>query len=259
MSGRLKRVLAGLFRVTFVPVLFCLALWLGGLFWFAATIPQDRNTAAIDTATDAIVVLTGGSRRLRAGLELLQADRARKLFVSGVHQGTDVPAMLQANAASDGSSRPDSWSPDQLERWLECCIVLDHQADDTFGNARETAIWMASEGFSSLRIVTSNYHLRRSLFEFRRAMPRVRIVAHPVFPDQFETEGWWRRPGTALLIFIEYNKYVAARLTPRWIQVSGFADPRTRIPRMKQPARAAELPADRAGGQVSGPVSERVR
>ncbi len=259
MSGRLKPVLVGLGRLVLIPGLFCLVLWLGGLFWFAATIPQDRDTAANNTATDAIVVLTGGSRRLRAGLEMLQADRARKLFVSGVHRGTDVPAMLQANAASDGSGHPDSWSPDQLDRWLECCIVLDHQADDTFGNARETAIWMAGEGFSSLRIVTSNYHLRRSLFEFRRAMPKVRMVPHPVYPDQFETEGWWRRPGTALLIFVEYNKYVAARLTPRWIRVSGFADPRTRIPRMKQPARAAGLPIDRAGGQASRPIAEQTR
>ena len=55
MSGRLKPVLVGLGRLVLIPVLFCLVLWLGGLFWFAATIPQDRDTAANNTATDAIV------------------------------------------------------------------------------------------------------------------------------------------------------------------------------------------------------------
>ncbi len=259
MRRRVISMLAGFGRLIMLPGLICLAAWLGGLFWFAATIPQARDAAQVNTATDAIVVLTGGSRRLRAGLEMLQADRARKLFVSGVHRGTDVPAMLQANAASDGSLRSDSWSPAELERLLDCCIVLDHRADDTFGNARETALWMAQEGFSSLRIVTSNYHLRRSVFEFRRAMPKVRMVPHPVFPEQFETEGWWRRPGTALLIFIEYNKYVAARMTPRWIRVSGFADPRSRLPRMKQPERPAELPSARAGEQTSERRPEQSR
>ncbi|MBV5326003.1 MAG: YdcF family protein, partial [Rhodospirillaceae bacterium] len=150
-----------------------------------------------DTVTDAIVVLTGGSERLSRGLALLEAGKARKLFVSGVHKGVDLPELLRQIRPQ----RPE----------IPCCIVLGHAADDTTGNAAETAAWMEAEHFSSLRLVTASYHMRRSTLEFRRAMPKVIIIAHPVFPDAFKREQWWRWPGTAHLLATEYTKYLAAQ------------------------------------------------
>ena len=58
------------------------AVWSFGLFRFADAIPERVEDAA--TRTDGIVVLTGGSRRLGEGLELLSRGLAEKLFVSGV-------------------------------------------------------------------------------------------------------------------------------------------------------------------------------
>ena len=48
--------------------------WLAGLVWFASTSPREPpppGSAEAERRTDAIVVLTGGSERLAAGLELL--------------------------------------------------------------------------------------------------------------------------------------------------------------------------------------------
>ena len=89
-------------------------------------------------------------------------------------------------------------------------MVLGYSAGDTAGNARETAEWMAKEGFASLRLVTANYHMRRSLLEFRRVMPGIALIPHPVFPPNFKGEKWWRWPGTASLILSEYSKYLVA-------------------------------------------------
>jgi len=50
----------------------------------------------------------------------------------------------------------------------------------------------------------------RSLLEFRRAMPDVEILVHPVFPDQVRRGSWWRSPGTASLLIGEYDKYLLA-------------------------------------------------
>jgi uncharacterized SAM-binding protein YcdF (DUF218 family) len=171
-------------------------LWLGGLVWFADTMPTGIADAA--TPTDAIVVLTGGSQRFDAGLDLLAAGKAKKLFVSGVHQGVEIADLLHlAHHAPD---------------WIACCIVLGHVADSTIGNALETAAWMRREGYRSLRLVTAGYHMRRSLFEFTRAMPEMRIIANPVFPEQVKQAHWWAWPGTAMLIVGEYHKYLAAVL-----------------------------------------------
>jgi len=171
------------------------ALWFAGLVRFARDIPSPGPEP--DRATDAVVVLTGGTDRLDAGLRLLAEGRARKLFVSGVYRGVDVTALLRLSRRNP--------------RDLECCVVLGYAADSTVGNARETASWMAKEGFHSLRLVTASYHMPRSLLEFHRAMPEVEIVAHPVFPERFKQEQWWRWPGTLSLLITEYDKYLIAR------------------------------------------------
>src|SRR5690606_33278403 len=93
---------------------------------------------------------------------------------------------------------------------MECCIVLGYAAESTEGNATETAAWMAKEKFRSLRLVTANYHMRRSLLEFQGVMPDVEVVPHPVFPDAVKQDRWWLWPGTALLITTEYMKYLVA-------------------------------------------------
>ncbi|TWB16942.1 uncharacterized SAM-binding protein YcdF (DUF218 family) [Nitrospirillum amazonense] len=172
------------------------ALWLAGLLTFAAHIPRapEEETAA----TDAIVVLTGGSERLEAGFDLLAAGRARKLFISGVYRGVDVRALLRMSQATPAA--------------LECCVVLGYSADDTVGNAAETARWMQAEGFHSLRLVTANYHMPRSLVEFRHALPDARIVPHAVQPPNVRLDGWWHWRGTAGLIVSEYDKYLVAFL-----------------------------------------------
>jgi uncharacterized SAM-binding protein YcdF (DUF218 family) len=176
-------------------------VWLAGLVWFADTIPEQVADSA--TATDAIVVLTGGSQRLTAGLDLLAAGKAKKLFISGVHQGVELAALLRVQ------HHPADW--------ITCCIVLGHTADNTLGNALETASWMEQEKFHSLRLVTAGYHMRRSLLEFHRAMPEIQIIAHPVFPEQIKQAHWWAWPGTAALIIGEYHKYLGAMLRDAFV------------------------------------------
>lgn len=168
------------------------ALWLGGFFVFMQTIPRAKPMAR--PKTDGVAVLTGGSLRLEAGLALLAEGLAQKLFVSGVHRGVDVAELLRISRHT-----PEA---------LDCCIVLDYAAGDTRGNARETAEWMARENFRSLRLVTASYHMPRSMLEFRSAMAGVTILPYPVFPAHVRLDDWWRWPGTALLLFGEYNKFL---------------------------------------------------
>ncbi|MBY0431800.1 MAG: YdcF family protein [Rhodospirillales bacterium] len=191
-----RRLLTGVTRLA----LGLAALWLTGFVWFAAHIPDTVEDDG--TATDAIVVLTGGSGRLATGLDLLAERKGLKLFVSGVYRGVEVNELLRLSR--------------QIPDKVECCIVLGYSADNTVGNAVETARWMSGEGYRSLRLVTGNYHMARSLLEFRQAMPRVAIIPHPVFPNTVRQDEWWRRPGTAHLIATEYTKYLVAALR-HWV------------------------------------------
>ena len=168
-------------------------VWTFGLIKFADAIPD----AVIDTATrtDGIVVLTGGSRRLGEGLDLLSQGIAEKLFVSGMYQGIDVKKLLSIVKRK----------PEELESHINIGV-----ATNTTGNAGETKVWMAEQKYSSLRLVTAAYHMPRSLLEFRNAMPTTTLIPHPVFPENVKHNRWWAWPGTASLVISEYNKYLLA-------------------------------------------------
>lgn len=169
--------------------------WLAGLSFFVRTMPD--TVADATTRTDAIVVLTGGSERIRTGVRLLSENRGDRVFVSGVNPDVELSAVLALNGGGGAlSGRIDS----------------GHDARDTLGNATETAGWMKVRGYRSLRLVTSYYHMPRSLLEFHRAMPEARIIPHPVFPESVREEQWWLRPGMIALLAGEFHKYLWAWL-----------------------------------------------
>jgi uncharacterized SAM-binding protein YcdF (DUF218 family) len=173
------------------------ALWAAGLLWFVLDAPPPDASAA---PTDAIVVLTGGSLRLESGFDQLRQGRGRMLFVSGVNPHVGLADLLHVLG-----NIPD---------WAACCVVLGHAAETTSGNAIETAEWMQQHGYRSLRLVTAWYHMPRSLLEFERAMPRIAITPHPVFPEGIAPARWWRSRGATGVLIAEYDKYLAALLRP---------------------------------------------
>lgn len=162
-----------------------------GLVWFAIPPAAENRTAA----TDAIIVLTGGSLRLRSGVELMREGKARALFVSGVNRRVGLDELLRVSGVA-----PD---------WLSCCVEIGYQAENTQENAQEAARWMRRRGYRSLRLVTAWYHMPRSRLEFARAMPDIKIVPHPVFPEWAGEPRWWARHGMAALLIGEYAKYLA--------------------------------------------------
>ncbi|MCW9035728.1 MAG: YdcF family protein [Rhodospirillales bacterium] len=181
-------------------LLFIVAVWFVGLIQFSKNLPETVEKP--DLKTDAIVVLTGGSKRLDAGFLLLSKGVARRLFISGVYRGVEAKQLL----------RLFKYRPEQEA----CCIEIGHEADDTVGNARETAEWVKKHKINSIRLVTASYHMQRSLVEFNHAMPKTVIIAHPVFPDNVILKRWWMWPGSAKLIVSEYTKLMLAKAL-HWI------------------------------------------
>lgn len=185
-------------KALFFVVGFSVTFWAGGLYLFASSIPaviKDQKSK-----TDAIVVLTGGRGRLNEGIGLLSNGHASKMFVSGVYKGVDVSTLLKLSQ--------------QNPKELICCIGIGH-AEDTIDNARETSDWAVDNKISSIRLVTSAYHMPRAMLEFKNSMKEIKIVPHPVFSDYVKQEKWWIWPGTTDLIVSEYNKFLLAWLRHR--------------------------------------------
>ena len=169
---------------------------IGGYVAFSSSIAL-REPAAVPR-TDAIVVVTGGSQRVGDALGLLGAERGARLLISGVNERTGREELARLNPAA--------------RELLSCCIDLDHRARNTIGNAIETRRWVRQHGFSSLLVVTSNYHMPRTLAEFGHAMPGMRLVPHPVVTESVDLADWRSHWQAARLLIPEYVKYLAARL-----------------------------------------------
>lgn len=161
-----------------------LLVWMLGFAWFAMAIPGPAD----DRATDGIVVLTGGPGRVQRGLVLLEKGRAKRLLISG----TDRRVRPRELAAAYGA-------PMKL---VDCCVDLGNDAVDTRSNAEETAVWVQRHGYTSVRLVTTDWHMRRARFELSRALdPGVTILSDSVVSE----------PGLGAL-FEEYHKYLLRRL-----------------------------------------------
>jgi uncharacterized SAM-binding protein YcdF (DUF218 family) len=131
---------------------------------------------ATDQRTDAIVVPTGSGGRIPPGVDV------------------DVtPAEFAAEFEVE-------------EQLMDCCITLGFDALDTRGNAEEAAQWLAASGHKSLRLVTSDWHMRRTAVELENVLPDDVVVVE----DAISTGA------SFATLFIEYNKLLAAWLL-HWI------------------------------------------
>ena len=166
-----------------------LLVWFGGYLWYINKLTSGELT--VNEKTDAIVVLTGGQNRLNVAIKLLEDGLAEKLYISGVDEKVTRAELLNLL----GSKK-------ELE---ECCIESGNQAEDTVGNAIETLKWLENNNIKTLRVVTSLEHMPRALVEFKRFIPKIKFIEHPV--------GSWRPENINYFsLSQEYSKYIISLL-----------------------------------------------
>jgi uncharacterized SAM-binding protein YcdF (DUF218 family) len=161
-----------------------------GFVLFGVTLAKPAEPAR----TDAIVVLTGGSGRIERGIAMMKQRQARRMLIAGAD-----PSVTRADLA-------ERLGPGTLKT-LRCCVDLGSESVDTRSNAEEARRWVEAHGYRSLRLVTSDWHMRRSAYEFHQDLPDLTIIE-----DAVQT-----RP-SLFTLFLEYNKYLLRRAA-LWLDV----------------------------------------
>lgn len=157
--------------------------WALGFAVFSVTLAQPLE----GRRTDAIVVPTGGPGRIARGIAMIERKQAQRMLISGVARDVRAVELAAANHASPAL--------------FACCIDLGRTAVDTRSNGLETAQWLERRGFTSVRLVTTDWHMARAHHELRGAIgPDIEIVDDAVRSD----------PGLGVLVR-EYNKLLLAR------------------------------------------------
>jgi uncharacterized SAM-binding protein YcdF (DUF218 family) len=195
-ARRVRGAWPRLARATAVAAIAAAALGIAaGFVTFVNDIVAAR-APAIATA-EGIVVLTGGSARIDAALHLLAQGRAQRLLISGVNPAVGSRAIADTVDAD-------------LKSTITCCVDLGHEARDTIGNAAETRDWAEQHHYRSLIVVTSAYHMPRSLAELADAMPEVTLIPYPIANPELRLADWWNEPEAFALLVREYGKYLFA-------------------------------------------------
>lgn len=160
-------------------------LWVLGLAWFALSLPRPADTER----TDGVVVLTGGVGRLDRGIVVLQKGWSKRMLISGVDRSVrpqDLVAIRKVPSAL-----------------LKCCITLGKEATNTVSNAAELADWAQANQMRSIRLITSDWHMRRARMEIEiRLGDGISIV-----PDAIRTAPRFQT------ILLEYNKFLLRRFS----------------------------------------------
>ncbi len=184
-------------------VLFLLALWCAGFAAVTIHDPPSAPSRALEK-TDAVIVFTGGYDRINTGLGFLANQQTQKILISGVHENIDEAALR--SFWKDQPALP------------QCCITLDYKAQTTRQNAIESAEWMKKNNIRTIRLVTSDYHMRRALMELTAITPDIDIIPVPVQDNKNAptTFKFWS------LSIGEYNKLLYRFLT---LQIGQLKEP----------------------------------
>lgn len=186
MANRQTILISGL-GLTAVALMF-------GFVLFATTV---MRTARSDPAqADAIVVLTGEPSRIKSGVRLLNEGQGARLLISGVNRRIG-PEEVRKLTGLDNAH-------------FYCCVDIGYAAADTSGNAAEARAWANQRQFASLIVVTSSYHMPRSLAEFAHAMPDRTLIPHAVRLKSLAVAAWWLNASASRLLAEEYMKYLSS-------------------------------------------------
>ena len=139
-------------------------------------------------ATDAAVVLTGGRGRIEHAIDVLREHKAGRLLVAGADPSVTKADLARRIRRQPSAARMLRRSRQRIRRYaLEC---------------RRSGSLAREASFQSLRLITSDWHMRRARYEFGKVLGS----KYELVTDAVRTEP------SFITLFGEYNKYLLRRL-----------------------------------------------
>ena len=198
-------------KIFFIFSLSCtLAIFFIQLFFFKEKVLSFQKYN--DTKSSNIVILTGGTNRIKDGLNIInhfhKSKRTKfKILVSGTGKGFSKNSLIK------------QIGPNFNPKLIECCIYLDSVSKNTLTNAIETSKWANKNDLKEFILITSNYHMPRAILEFKNVMPNHKIYTFPITPRKHNIKEWMRSYETFSLIFKEFCKYIISNLRIKLLNI----------------------------------------
>lgn len=158
----------------------------GIVYWLAGK--QLYNYEPISTVEAAakpalIVVLAGGKKRIESAFQLFSLGNSTSLLVAGAGPRTSLSSLVHTNLNTELiaalTNRMDS-------------ITVETESRNTIENAYAVARFLnINPQFKEIILITSSYHMRRSLLIFRHILSSdIKLYAYSPPQEPIARENW---------------------------------------------------------------------
>lgn len=134
---------------------------------------------------DVIIAVSGGdtTARTQKAIDLYMDGWANKLIFSGAASDRSGPS----NAAVMREQALEQGVPSEA-------IYTEEQSETTKQNAERTQDILQDENIKTAILVTSRYHMKRTMLEFQNRAENIEFRASPAEVDNQWSAWWWTTP-----------------------------------------------------------------
>lgn len=171
--------------------------------WWLPLLPQLLLVDQPPSQADAILVLGGGSgSREDRALALYQQDLAPALITSG--EVPKLPGFQTSFAELSAKYLIAQGVPAEA-------IALMPETTSTRDEALASLDLAKMRGYSTLLVVTDNFHSRRAYWTFRKVYrgSNIKLTFVAAYPTWFHQDTWWEEERATLSVIEEYEKLLS--------------------------------------------------
>lgn len=193
------RLLAWLLGIASILIVFIL------LFGNTLLVAERPPAAPVNAAVVLQGSVIGEKVRTQGAMDLLQQGRAQRILMSipkESYWGQSIPPIARAYLER-------TFGPDLAAR-VDFCET-GPQVDSTLEEMQALTPCIREHHYTSIAVVTSNYHTRRAGMIWKRFAaqnPDVRLAVVGVNDPEFQ-QPWWRDRRSAKTFFLEFTKLIS--------------------------------------------------
>lgn len=165
-----------------------LILLILGFFYFLRVITYTN--VVVGKNIDGIAILTGGKGRIDLGLNLFKEQSNIRLIISGVDKKVSINSVLPTKFQENNR------------------IYIDQVSESTFENAIVIAEWAKKNQLYNIIVITSYYHMPRSMLLLSKFTEEVNYYAYPVKKEKSKSSDFIPEVQFNLFLMQEYIKYL---------------------------------------------------
>ena len=177
----------GFNKLLFIILLLVILLGIGFIKFFLS-IKNYKNEENINI--QGIAVLTGGKGRIAEGVKIFRENPESYLLISGVDKSIEIEEIIPVDFLK---------SPK---------VFIDKNSETTLENAKEIIEWSYRNKIKNISIITSDYHMPRSMLVLFKKGKGLNFYANPVTSNIHLKKNLFRDFKLLQFLLEEYFKYL---------------------------------------------------